>query len=177
MKRFRIVLPVAQSALALILGGIGEWQRRQILSRPTIFGDGWQSTARFHVWPWPLKFAIITNVPAMLPGVLLSSLVGFALGDVAGTVLLVLAILSGPVFWYWVGSRFDRRWMLKERGPWIALLIFNLVALTGALFDLGTDGYIPFGFMLWIFWAIAAWRMSRLLQKPVIVRQGATAGE
>lgn len=170
MKRFRIVLPVAQSVLALILGGIGEWQRRRILSGSSIFfSDGWHSSARFHVWPWPLKFAVITNAPPMLPGMLLSLLVAIASEEIAGIVLLILAILSGPAFWYWIGSRFDRRWTLKDRKPWIALSLFNLIALAGSLIDLGNVGYIPFGFVLWIFWAMTAHRVSWRFPKPVIV--------
>jgi hypothetical protein len=177
MKRFRVVLPVTQSVLVLVLGGIGEWQRRRILSSTSIFGDGWHSSARFHVWPWPLKFALITNMPAILAGSFLSLPFGGAAEEIVDAILLVLTLLSVPLFWYWIGSRFDHRWTLKDGKPWIAFSVFNLIALTGSLLDLGTVGHIPFGFVLCILWAMTAHRMSGRFPKPVIVRQDAGAGE
>ena len=32
----------------------------------------WDTTARFHVWPWPYKFAFVSNFPAFMAGSLLS---------------------------------------------------------------------------------------------------------
>ena len=78
------------------------------------------------------------------------------------TVLLgVATFLSGVASWYWIGSRFDRQWILKDRTPWIALSIFTLVALAGSLLDLGTSGYLLFGAVLWILWAVVVSRISR----------------
>jgi hypothetical protein len=60
--RFRRILPVAQLGLAALFGGLGLWQRFAILSRP--FGEGQtvgDTTAQFHIWPWPFKFAVITK--------------------------------------------------------------------------------------------------------------------
>src|SRR5215469_8774463 len=64
--RFRQILPASQVPLAALFGGWGLWQRNQILSHDYLFGIGWNSTARFHVWPWPYKFAAVTNFPALL---------------------------------------------------------------------------------------------------------------
>jgi len=65
--RFRTLLPVAQCALAALFGGVGLWQRSVILSRPFFGGEPlWNSTARFHVWPWPYEFAVVSNVPRFL---------------------------------------------------------------------------------------------------------------
>jgi hypothetical protein len=53
-NRFRVLLPSAECLLAAVFGGVGHWQRSTILSRPW-FSEGqtmWNSTARFHVWPW-----------------------------------------------------------------------------------------------------------------------------
>ena len=70
--RFRTLLPVAQCALAALFGGVGLWQRSVILSRPFFGGEPlWNSTASFHVWPWPYKFAVVSNVPAFFAGSLL----------------------------------------------------------------------------------------------------------
>lgn len=33
------------------------------------------------------------------------------------------------ILWYWVGVRSDRRWLIVDKVPWIALLVFNLVSL------------------------------------------------
>ena len=60
-RRFRWILPTCQVPLAALFGGWGLWLRNQILSHDYLFGSGWNSTARFHVWPWPYKFAVVTN--------------------------------------------------------------------------------------------------------------------
>jgi hypothetical protein len=71
--QFRKVLPIFQTALAAILGGWGLWLRNSILNL-SFFGDDtlWNSTARFHVWPWPFKFAVVLNMPAFLAGLFLA---------------------------------------------------------------------------------------------------------
>ncbi len=162
VKQFRTILPIAQPLLAIILGCIGEWQRWHILTQRSFFGDGWHSTARFHVWPWPLKFAVITTMPTMFPGALLSLIVRDSWEEAFYMATLVLAYLAAPVLWYWIGYKFDHRWTLQNRKPWIALSIFNLIALTGSLVGLGTVGYMPFSTVLWIFWIAVASRRSRI---------------
>ena len=72
-SRFRMLLPAAETVLAGLFGGIGLWQRNQILDRPFLGGQPlWESTARFHVWPWPYKVAAISDLPAFLAGSLVS---------------------------------------------------------------------------------------------------------
>jgi hypothetical protein len=69
---FRKVLQVVQTALAAFFGGWGLWLRNSILRQPFFDSTLWNSSARFHFWPWPLKLAAILNLPAMFAGVLLS---------------------------------------------------------------------------------------------------------
>ena len=72
--RFRIVLPIAECGFAALFGAVGLWQRSAILSRPLFEGQTlWDSMARFHVWPWPYKFAVVSNMPAFMAGSLLAS--------------------------------------------------------------------------------------------------------
>jgi hypothetical protein len=66
--KFRRLLPVVQCGLAALFGGWGLWERSAILNR-VFTADGqtrWDTTAQFHVWPWPFKFAVVTNTPAFL---------------------------------------------------------------------------------------------------------------
>src|SRR6267143_1475879 len=72
-NQFRRILPLSQTVLALFFGSWGLWIRNSILSQP-FFGNStlWNSTARFHVWPWPYEFAVVLNMPAFLIGILLS---------------------------------------------------------------------------------------------------------
>src|ERR1019366_6599273 len=73
INQFRKILPFTQIGLAILFGGWGLWIRNAILSRPFVLGmNGWKSTARFHVWPWPFKFAVVLNLPAFLAGALVS---------------------------------------------------------------------------------------------------------
>jgi hypothetical protein len=60
--QFRTVLPVLQTVLAVLFGGWGLWLRNSILGKPFLENSTlWNSTARFHVWPF--KFAAIMNMP------------------------------------------------------------------------------------------------------------------
>src|SRR5712692_164328 len=102
-RQFRVLLPVAQCALAALFGGAGLWQRFAILSRPFLEGQTlWDTTARYHVWPWAYKFAAILNMPAFLAYALLW--VGFPEAVALAPSLLLVALL-----WYRVGCRLDRQ--------------------------------------------------------------------
>jgi hypothetical protein len=155
---FRRLLPVVQTVLAPLFGGLGLWQRNEILSYSFF---GWNSTAAFHVWPWPYKFAVVSNMPAFLAG----SLVWWPIGvvwpaaseAVANARLLVLV----PILWYRVGSRLDRRWGMTDKTPWIALATFTFVCLVGALIRIGYVGYIPYGIVVWLTTAFALWRIAK----------------
>ncbi len=158
--RFRTVLPVVQCGLAALFGGLGLRQRSAILSR-TFWGDQtlWESTARFHVWPWPYKFAVISNLPGVLAGLLSSWPLGLIWPDMSEYVADVPSLFCAAILWYWVGSRLDRRWRLADKVPWIALSIFTLVCLTGALLPMGYVGYLPYG--------LAAWAVTAVLIRVV----------
>jgi hypothetical protein len=61
--RLRKVLPISQTLLAVAFGGWGSWERVTSINDSWL---GWNSTLRFHVWPWPFKFAVVQNTPAFL---------------------------------------------------------------------------------------------------------------
>ena len=136
--RFRKLLPVAECGLAALFGVLGLWQRSKTLSG-SFWGDQtlWQSTTRFHVWPWPYKFAVISNLPGVFAGLLLSWPLGLIWPGMSEYTEAVPPLLFAAILWYWVGSRLDRRWRLTERVPWIALSIFTLVCLAGAFLPMG----------------------------------------
>jgi len=116
-KQFCRMLPVFQVALAGFFGGWGLWQRNEILNHDYLFGIGWNSTARFHVWPWPFKFAAISNLPAFLAGLLLSWPIGAASPELHEATQLAPSLLFVGVLWYGIGSWMDRRWDPTEKTP------------------------------------------------------------
>lgn len=61
--QYRVLLPVIQTIAAVLFGGVGLWQRHAILNQRFI-GDQtmWDTTARFHVWPLPYRFAVIREM-------------------------------------------------------------------------------------------------------------------
>jgi hypothetical protein len=149
--RFRMLLPAAETVLAGLFGGIGLWQRNQILSRPFL-GDQtlWESTARFHVWPWPYKFAAISNTPAFLAGALVSLPIHALWPELPEALELALYLGFVAMLWYWVGHRLDRRWsgvgadsiIVGTKTSWAFLSVFTAVCLTGAFLPLGYAGYL-----------------------------------
>src|SRR5208337_3129546 len=157
--RFRILLPVVETVSAALFGAVGLWQRNQILSQP-FFGDQtlWETTARFHVWPWPYKFAVISNMPAFLAGALASWPISTLWPELPEAVQLAPSLVFAPMLWYWVGRRFDRRWsrvgalsvLAGTKTPWILLFVFTAVSLTGAFLPLVYIGYLPYGAAVWI---------------------------
>ena len=149
-KQFRVLLPIVQCPIAALFGGVGLWQRSAILNRP-IFGDQtlWDSTARFHVWPWPFKFAVVLNAPAFLCW----GLVGWPIGDrwpkapevaMAAPTLLFVALL-----WWAVGRWIDRHWTASNRVIWGSLLGFTLICAAGASVP-STTFYLEWGVLVWI---------------------------
>jgi hypothetical protein len=161
-SRFRILLPAAQCLLAALFGGVGLWQRSAILSRPW-FSEGqtmWNTTARFHVWPLPYKFAAVVNMPAFLAGDLLGWPIGERWPELPESVLATLQLLLVPILWYWVGFRLDRRWNVTDPTPWIALSIFTLVCLVGAFLPIGYVGFLPYGFVVWVITALTISRRT-----------------
>ena len=161
--RFRRILPTLQLAIGALFGGWGLRQRNQILSHDYLFGTGWNSTARFHVWPWPFKFAVIGNLPAFLAGTLLSWPINAVKPDLPESVQLAPSLLVVLVLWYWIGLRLDRQWTVGQKTPWILLAFFTTVCLTGALVPLGYTGYLPYAALIWLMTAFS----FRCLIKPL----------
>ena len=133
-NKFRVLLPLVQCPLAALFGGLGLWQRSVILSRAGFFEGTtmWDTTARFHVWPWPYRFVVISNFPAHMASTLLLWPVGVVWPRVTESVEAVATLLFVLILWYWVGLRFDRRWNLKDKNPWFALSALTLVSIAGA---------------------------------------------
>jgi len=153
--QFRKVLPVLQTALAGFFGGWGLWVRNSVLSRP-FWGSstGWETTGRFHVWPWPFKFAAILNMPAFLGGGLLSWLSDYVRPGLPEWVpdLLLTALL-----WYWVGCWADKNVAPEKNRVWILLLLFMLVCATASSIPkcvAGYTGWVVFGIVIWLVAAV-----------------------
>jgi hypothetical protein len=147
--RFRVLLGLSQTFIAAIFGGVGVWQRSQILNQ-SLWGDQtlWNSTARFHVWPWPLKFAVITNLPAFFAGALLSVPIRLLWPEAPEAMdLAVLPLVF--VLWYWLGARLERKAHSK-----MFLALFTAACIVGAFLPLGYVGYVPYGVTVWIVAAI-----------------------
>jgi len=171
--RFSVLLPIAETVLAALFGGVGLWQRNRILSQPFL-GDQtlWESTARFHVWPWPYKFAAISNMPAFLAGGLVSLPIGALWPGLPEAIELALSLVFVAMLWYWVGHRLDRRWsgvgvesvLAGTKTAWILLSVFTAVCLTGAFLPIGYVGYVPYGATVWI--AMTA-IIHRMRERPV----------
>jgi hypothetical protein len=102
--RFRVLLPVVETTLATLAGGIGLWQRHQILNQ-RFLGDHtlWESTARFHVWPLPLRFAVVSNVPSFLASALVRWPLKTLWPQMPETLGFLPLILFVPLLWYLVG--------------------------------------------------------------------------
>src|SRR5690348_12009333 len=143
---FRRVLPALHTAIAISFGGWGLWLRNSILSRPFWGSNGWNTTAVFHVWPWPLKFAAILNMPAFLGGLVLCWPLSYLRPGLPEWISSLPSLLLVPVLWYAVGSWADKRQFdkAKMRLPgyvgWVLLLLLTLVSVTGALVPLESVG-------------------------------------
>ena len=163
-RKFRRILPALQLALGIVFGGWGLWQRNQVLSHDYLFGIGWNTTARFHVWPWPFKFAVIANLPAFIAGVLLSLPISAAKPELPETVQLAPSLLFVIALWYWIGLRLDQQCRVSHQTLWVSLAVFVAVCLTGALVPMGYTGFlVPYGALVWL---IATFAFRRVL-KPL----------
>jgi len=148
--QFCRILPATQVALAGLFGGWGLWQRNQVLSHDYLFGIGWNSTARFHVWPWPYKIAAISNLPALSAGLLLTIPIGAMRLRLSETLQLAPTLIFVFLLWLWIGARLDRRWSVAVPTPWIAISLFMVLSSVGAFLPLGYTGYLPYGLVVWV---------------------------
>ena len=164
--QFRRVLPLVQTAIAVSFGGWGLWLRDSALNRPFFDSTLWNSSARFHVWPWPYKFAVIQNIPAFLLGLLPSLAIDALKPGLPEWVQELPLLLLVPALWYLVGAWLDRTQVLRhEEGresaywPWILLCFVTTISLLGALGSGRLFGsytsFIPFGVAFWIVLGIA----------------------
>jgi hypothetical protein len=169
INQLRSILPISQTALALLFGGWGIWIRDSILSRPFWGSTLWNSTARFHVWPWPYKFAVVLNMPAFLIGSLLAwplNVLGSALPE---SVSLLPTLLLVPILWYSIGSQLDQ-WRIADKNSstlkrrLIFLLLFTLVCVAASSIPERVGGYVsylPFGILTWATFGSGALALSR----------------
>ncbi len=151
---FRRLLPVTQTVLAACFGGFGLWQRDQYLTSSWL---GWNSTERFHIWPWPFKFAVVTNMPAFLVWALLGWPIGERWPEIPETAMAAPSLFFVAILWYVMGVWLDRRWGARNRHaselkiPWILLLLFTLLCVIGACVRVTfTSDYLFFGAVIWI---------------------------
>src|ERR1035438_34344 len=147
--RFRTLLPISQGLACGLLGLLGAWQRIAGLNRMT-FGDQplWNTTARFHFWPWPYKLAVSVNLPSFIAGGLLVWPLGRR-WQLAEYTAMALSLLIGVLLWYWIGSRLDRSVEAKYvrlRTVLVALFVFDFVCLAGAL---TLPGVFGLGVLTW----------------------------
>ena len=150
-KQFRRVLPVSQTLIAILFGGWGEWQRVQIVNRSL----GWASTVAFHIWPWPLKFTLILNMPAFLVGSLSDWPINSLWPNRPEYLQLPLAILVVPFLWYGIGRWLERRsggndgFRNSRKLIWAIILFFVLFCAVGATLASPSTMFL-FGLGAWI---------------------------
>ncbi len=121
--QFRRALPITQTLIAIVFGAWGEWQRVQILNRSL----GWASTVVFHIWPWPLKFTLILNMPAFLIGSFLDWLLNSLWPNRPQYLQLLPVILVVPFLWYGIGRWLERRFCTSDRHTNSAKLIWAII--------------------------------------------------
>lgn len=160
--RFRQILAASQVAIAALFGGWGLWQRNQILSHDYLFGIGWNTTARFHVWPWPYRFVAISNFPALFAGLLLTVPISAVRPALPEARQLIPTLVFVLFLWRWVGSRFDQRWIVTDRTPWIAIFLFMIASLVGAFLPIGYTGFLPYAFVVWVIATVALSRSTHV---------------
>jgi len=163
--RFRKILPLAQTAIAVSFGGWGLCLRTSVLNQPFFGSTLWNSTARFHVWPWPYKFAVIQNAPAFFVGLLFSWPIESLKPGLPEWVSLLPSLFLIPLLWYLIGAWLDRRCISRSGQenpaywPWVLLCFVTAISLAialtaGSLFGSYTT-FIPLGVLYWLALGIA----------------------
>jgi hypothetical protein len=157
-RRFRWILPAWQVPAAALFGGWGLWQRNKILSHDYLFGIGWNTTARFHVWPWPFKFAVVTNLPAVLLWAVLGWPIGERWPDTPEGIMAAPALFFAALLWYAIGVWMDRRWggasqsPSEVKTPWVLLGLFTALSVIASCVyvQFPTSAYLLLGAVLWL---------------------------
>jgi hypothetical protein len=151
---FRRILPPLSTIVAIVLGEWGLWLRGAIIRNSL----AWDSTARFHTWPWTFKFTAVLNLPAILAGLLLSWPLGALKPDFPELISFLSVLLFVPLLWYWIGSWLDRRINGNTNGNarargWVLLLAFGIVSAAISSIPsnfAGYTSYLPFGLVIWM---------------------------
>jgi hypothetical protein len=152
--RFCKVLPLIYVVLATTFGGWGLSQRANILNQSWVGGTLWDTTARFHVWPWPYKFAAVMNTPALLAGLLLSRPLSAVAPTSPERLQFAPTLPFVFVLWFFVGAQLERRWGISDKIAWLLLLGHLLVSLAIALISPGYTDYLVYGLLFWLLIAI-----------------------
>jgi hypothetical protein len=157
--QFRFRLPVLQFVAATFFGGIGLWQRHQILNQRFIGEQTlWETTAKYHVWPLPYRFAVIPNIPAMLAAGVIEWPIGTIWPNMPEPFGFVLFLLLVPILWFFVGLQLDRDPSAYRRSSW--LLIWFAVFCAIAMFTPGYVGYVISGSVLWLAFVVLVVRIG-----------------
>lgn len=166
LARFRLLLSIAitGTAIAETFAAVGLWQRDHILSQPFFIGTTmWESTARFHVWPWPYKFGAILALPAFMGGWLAMVPFRLLLPTIPETMDLLPTAPLSLLLWYWVAARLE---MYSPVRRWTSLCVILALSLTGAFLPLGYTGWlIPYGALAWCIAALMLRRARASRQK------------
>jgi len=165
--QFRKVLPVLLTSSTVIFGGWGLWVRNSIRSQPFLDSTLWNSATRFHVWPWPMKFATILNLPPTLAGVLLSWPLDYLRPGLSEWLSSLPVLLLTPLFWFWLSIWADRHSAFgntkdPKRWLWVLLLLFIFVSAAACSISgyvRGHTSYIEFGVGIWLGLA-ASWMVA-----------------
>ena len=145
--RFRLWVAVLGTAITEGFGAVGLWQRNHVLSQRFFMGQTfWESTARFHVWPWPFKVAAIWAFPAFLGGSIVMIPVNLLIGTHLEAAELLPTGALALLLWYRVASRLER---YSPATRWAWLGIFLALSFAGAMLPLGYTGWFPFGVLAW----------------------------
>ena len=160
--RLRILLPIAQTVSAATFGSVGLWQRYQILNQ-RLWGDKtlWESTAAYHVWPPPFRFAVVTNIPAFLAGALAEWPIGRVWPHHPEHVGYLPGLACVALLWYWVGLVFDAQSQASKPRTAVAVLVsFTALSVVG-VFTPGYIGYVYYGVLLWVTFTVVLVRLRK----------------
>jgi hypothetical protein len=140
------LLPVVQFFISGTLGAIGLWQRSQLLSQPLFSGTLGDTTAAFHIWPWPFKLAVTMNLPAFIFGGVFELIDHHLEANISETWECVIALAFVPLLWFWIGRGLDA---VGTKAGWVFLTIFFAGCIGAATLPLGYIGFLPVGFLIW----------------------------
>jgi hypothetical protein len=164
--QFRRVLPVVQTATAALFGGCGLWLRSAALSASFFDSTLWNSTASFHVWPWPYRFAAVLNLPALLLGQLVSGPIGRARPQGPEWIFHLPSLLTVPLLWFFLGYWLDRKlfqesdMLHRSARGWVIFLFFTVTCFLISLVPYNPYRDLPLNFtelgaLLWILTGVA----------------------